>query len=241
MEQRRCHSLINVKNSFWRGLALPDWQRQPTNFYIISIVFMLIYTRRSRGNNSEWIINDSFHAPISFRVFEANQLQKQHRCLSSNLLPQARFAAKLKQTVNFHFLSCFVSFHSHTQVKKSRIFWNPASGFANCGRFLPSVLTTKGPRTGGFTDMRPVYCGRDVSAFKNISTGQYVYHHPSPNYVPTPPLLVLFWHLLLQAQNWEMKKSSEINTIDFLFLSGEKQKFQRGTRTPKRKKKRKNS
>lgn len=117
MEQRRCHSLINVKNSFWRGLALPDWQRQPTNFYIISIVFMLIYTRRSRGNNSEWIINDSFHAPISFRVFEANQLQKQHRCLSSNLLPQARFAAKLKQTVNFYFLSCFVSFHSHTQVK----------------------------------------------------------------------------------------------------------------------------
>lgn len=120
---------------------------------------MLKYTYRSQGNNCACIINDSFHAKVGFPVFEANQLQKQYRCSPLNLSPQAEYAAKLLKTVNFYFLSCFVSFQSHNQVKNREIPWNlSASGLrlVNCGRFLPSVLTTKGPRTGGFTDMQSV-------------------------------------------------------------------------------------
>lgn len=119
---------------------------------------MLIYTCRSRGNNCACIINDSFHAQVGFRVFEANQLQKQHRCLSSNLLPQAYFAARLyKQKIFISFLVLFrFTLTLKTTIVKLRGIWNRCKRSCDCGRFLPSVLTTKGWRTGVFTDMRPV-------------------------------------------------------------------------------------
>lgn len=197
MEQRRCHSLINVKNSFWRGLALPDWQRQPTNFYIIIIVLMLIYTCRSQGNNYACIINDSFHTHVRFRVFEANQLQK-HHCYLTSIYYRCRTSP---QDFLYPFLVLFLFTHS---VQKS---WNSVE-FGIVGGSC-QVFWQQKVRERVASQICGLYCGRVleyVSAFKNISTCtcQYVFHHPNPSpptYVPTSPSLVLFLHLPDYAQN----------------------------------------
>lgn len=62
-----------------------------------------------------------------------------------------------KQKIFISFLVLFrFTLTLKTTIVKLRGIWNRCKRSCDCGRFLPSVLTTKGWRTGGFTDMRPV-------------------------------------------------------------------------------------
>lgn len=62
-----------------------------------------------------------------------------------------------KQKIFISFLVLFrFTLTLKTTIVKLRGIWNRCKRSCDCGRFLPSVLTTKGWRTGVFTDMRPV-------------------------------------------------------------------------------------
>lgn len=62
-----------------------------------------------------------------------------------------------KQKIFISFLVLFrFTLTLKATIVKLRGIWNRCKRSCDCGRFLPSVLTTKGWRTGGFTDMRPV-------------------------------------------------------------------------------------
>lgn len=62
-----------------------------------------------------------------------------------------------KQKIFISFLVLFrFTLTLKSTIVKLRGIWNRCKRSCDCGRFLPSVLTTKGWRTGSFTDMRPV-------------------------------------------------------------------------------------
>ena len=181
MEQRRCHSLINVKNSFWRGLALPDWQRQPTNFYIIIIVLMLIYTCRSQGNNYACIINDSFHTHVRFRVFEANQLQK-HHCYLTSIYYRCRTSPQDFRNSKFLYPSLVLFLFTHS-VQKS---WNSME-FGIVGGSC-QVFWQQKVRERVASQICGLYCGRvlEFKMYRHSKTSLHV--HVSMSFTtPTPP------------------------------------------------------